>query len=365
MLGQQSALFGRPEPMSATSKSEHITSKLDPNSMTFGEHLEDLRRHIGLALFGLVPLFVLALVFGKPLLAILIRPVLAALREADLPAVMQATSPVETFGAYVRVAFIITLVLGAPWATYQLWRFVAPGLYRHERRVARILIPMSGVLGAVGVAFLYYVILPVVLAFFIRFGTGIVDRPSETLPLPEGVALVQVPVLEADPPEPKVGDAWINRQRREWRVCVEVVNGTPHILATELGAGAGVIQQYRISEYVKLFFNMALAFALGFQTPVVVLLLGWAGLVTPEFLAKYRKHAILIIVVMCALLTPPDPMSLVLLSGPLYLLYEGGCLILRMYPARREGDGDADEPDDDEPSDDDPPRLAGPKVEDA
>ncbi|MBX3364838.1 MAG: twin-arginine translocase subunit TatC [Phycisphaeraceae bacterium] len=317
--------------------------------MTFGEHLEDLRRHIMLALVGLVPLFVLALIFGKPLLAFLITPVLEALRNADLPPVMQATSPVETFGAYVRVAFIITLVIGAPWATYQLWRFVAPGLYVHEKRVARILIPMSGVLGAVGVAFLYFVILPVVLAFFIHFGTGVVKIQTPTAPLPAGITLGHIPVLDADPEQPEVGDAWINRERRELRFCVEHQNGRPHILSTELGAGAGVIQQYRISEYVKLFFSMAVAFALGFQTPVVVLLLGWAGLVTPQYLARYRKHAILLIVVMCALLTPPDPLSLVLLSGPLYMLYEGGCLILKLFPPKREEDGEPTDDQADEP----------------
>lgn len=309
--------------------------------MTFGEHLEDLRLRILLALGGLAPLFIGALVFGKPLLTILIAPVLSALHDADLPAVMLATNPVETFGAYIRVATIVTLVTGSPWVIYQAWRFVAPGLYAHEKRFVRVLLPMSAALSVAGVVFLYVVILPVILAFFIGFGTGVGAERPVTGPLPQGVELATAAVLDHDPEAPEVGQWWVNNRLMQLRICVATRDGSPVVLGSELTSGSGVIQQYRISEYVKLFFGLALAFAIGFQTPVVVLILGWAGLVTPTSLGRYRRHAIMIIVIVCAVLTPPDPFSMVLLAAPLYILYEAGSLLLRLMPARVERD---DEP---------------------
>lgn len=327
---------------------QHVRSKLDPNSMTFGEHLEDLRRRILLGLAGLAPIFIGSLIFGKHLLALLIAPVQAALQRAGLPAHIIATNPVETFGAYVRVATIVTLVIGAPWAIYQLWLFVAPGLYKHERRVVRVVIPMSGVLGAVGVTFLYLVIMPVILAFFISFGSDVGRRTVPTGPLPQGVTLPPpIPVLDHDLDNPAPGQMWVNQSTMQLRIAIAEPGGGVSIRGSELTSGSGVVPQYRVSEYVKMFFGLAMAFAVGFQTPIIVLLLGWGGIVTPQSLGKYRRHAILVICVVCAVLTPPDPFSMVLLAAPLYVLFELGAVLLRLMPlgaSRREPDNDPDNP---------------------
>lgn len=332
---------------------KHVRSKLDPNSMTFGEHLEDLRRRIILGLAGLAPIFILSLTFGKHLLALLIAPVQAALQRAGMPAHIIATNPVETFGAYVRVATIVTLVIGAPWAIYQLWLFIAPGLYRHERRVVRVVIPMSGVLGVVGVTFLYIVIMPVILAFFISFGSDVGLRSVPTGPAPEGVALPPpVPVLTHDLEDPAPGQMWVNSSLMQLRVAVVEHGGKVTVRGSELTLGSGVVPQYRVSEYVKMFFGLAMAFAVGFQTPIIVLLLGWGGIVTPQTLGRYRRHAILIICIVCAVLTPPDPFSMLLLAAPLYILFELGAVLLRMMPlgaSRRETDDEAADHDPDRP----------------
>lgn len=324
---------------------QHVRSKLDPNSMTFGEHLEDLRRRILLGLAGLAPIFIISLVFGKQLLALLIAPVQAALQRAGLPAHIIATNPVETFGAYVRVATIVTLVIGAPWAIYQLWLFVAPGLYKHERRVVRIVIPMSGVLGAVGVTFLYIVIMPVILAFFISFGADVGLRRVPSGPAPEGLTMpTPIPLLPHDLDNPLPGQMWVNSSLMQLRIAVLDAEGAITIRGSELTSGSGVVPQYRVSEYVKMFFGLAMAFAVGFQTPIIVLLLGWGGIVTPKMLGKYRRHAVLVICVVCALLTPPDPFSLLLLATPLYILFELGVVLLRVMPlgaSRREPPNDA------------------------
>jgi len=308
--------------------------------MPFGDHLEELRRRVILGLLGLVPVFVFGLAIGRQVLSLLIDPVQRELLEAGLPAVLMATSPLETFASYVRVAVVIMLLGGSPWALYQLWRFVAPGLYANERRFVHVLIPLSSGLTTAGIVFLYFVILPVVLAFFIRFGSTLGERVVPTAPVPEGVELGSLPLLERDPPDPGIGQTWVNTSNMQLRVVVDGPGG-PRVVGAELTGGTGIVQQYRISEYVKLFLSLALAFSLGFQMPVVVLLLGWADLVTPAQLARYRKYAIIGCVIASAFLTPADPLSMMLLAGPLYLLYELGGLLLRLLPASRLAGTDA------------------------
>ncbi|MFG0325790.1 MAG: twin-arginine translocase subunit TatC [Phycisphaerales bacterium JB037] len=310
---------------------------MNPNEMTFGEHLEDLRKRLFYALLGLLPTFIIGLVVGRDLLTFLIRPVQEELLAAGLPAVLMATSPLETFGAYVRIAVVVTLLVGSPWVLYQLWRFVAPGLYRHERRFVHILVPLSSLLTAAGVVFLYTVILPVILAFFIQFGSTLGKPIVPTAPLPEGVQVGRVPVLRADPESFEPGQMWVHGELMQLRVAVpgEGPDTPARIVGAELTGGAGIVQQYRVSEYVKMFLSLCIAFALGFQTPVVVLLLGWAGLVTPALLGKYRRQAGMAVLVASAILTPADPVSMVLLAVPLYLLYELGGLLLRLMPASK------------------------------
>ncbi len=300
--------------------------------MTFGEHLDDLRRRLVWALVGVGALFVLGLVFGGPLLEILCRPLLAELREAGEAPVLLATSPVEAFGSYIMVATVSALVAGMPWVLYQTWLFVAPGLYAQERHFVYFLIPMSGLLTAAGMAALYFVILPVSLYFLITFGSGIIPQRTDAIStLPPGITIPSIPVLAGDPAAPTPGQFWINSQLEQIRVCVEPgrIRGVP------LTAGGGIAQQYRISEYVKLVFLLGLAFALAFQVPLVLLLLGWGGILRPEDLTKYRRHVIFGCVVGAALLPTQDPWSLFLLSSLMYGLFEFGILLMRFVPAAR------------------------------
>ncbi len=317
-------------------------------AMSFGDHLEDLRKRVVLALIGIVPVFVLSLVLARWVLGILILPVRSALLAADQSPELLATNFLETFGIYVHVAVVLTVLVGSPWMLYQLWKFVSPGLYSQERRFVYVLLPLSSVLTLTGVTFLYAVILPVVLTFFIEFGTGVgkVEHPSG--PRPAGVVLPVIPTLDVDPDDAEPGEMWINRELRQLRVAVAKPTGKIEILGSQLTAGTGIEQQYRISEYTKTFLNMALGFAIGFQTPVVVLLLGWAGLLERAWLVKYRRYIIMGCVLAAALLTPADPMSMLLLAIPLYGLFELGGLLLVLLPAHRvagttpEPDGEAD-----------------------
>jgi sec-independent protein translocase protein TatC len=334
--------------------------------MTLGEHLEELRRRIILALLGVVPIFVTALAFGRPILAFLIEPLRDELRAASQPSGLLATGPFETFAVYLQISFIATILLGSPWLLYQLWMFVAPGLYSRERRFVHILVPLSTILTVVSAAFLYLVVLRVILAFFIGFGTQLGQSHTPVVELPPGVVLPQVPVLRGDPPDPQPGQLWINTDTMQLRTAVPTADGVIARVGSELVAGAGITQQYRVSEYVKTVLNLALAFGVGFQTPVVVLLLGWAGIVGRDWLRRYRRQAVAVSVVAGAVLTPADPLSMILLAVPLYLLFELGMLLLIVFPPGRDrreppdaGDEDATETNPGpltEPTDDDPAR---------
>ncbi|MEN0020520.1 MAG: twin-arginine translocase subunit TatC [Planctomycetota bacterium] len=304
--------------------------------MPLGDHLEELRKRIILSLLGLVPIFIVSLIAAKPLLGFVVQPVRKALLAADQPPQMLATNFVETFAIYFYLAFVLTVIVGSPWLLYQLWRFVSPGLYLRERRFVYFLIPLSSVLTISGVAFLYFAMLPIVLSFFIGFGTGIADPPARTAPAPEGMVFPQMPVLDADPESPEPGAMWFNTRDKSLRIAVPDDNGgVKEVLGTQFQRRAVIAQQYRISEYTKSFLTMTLGFSIGFQTPVVVLLLGWVGIVKRSVLARFRKQIAMGSLVLSALLTPADPFSMILLAVPLYLLFELGSLLLWLFPASR------------------------------
>ena len=319
-------------------------------SMSFGDHLEELRRRLLFALIGIAPILIVCLLFGQSILRFLTGPVERQLLRSGQAATMQAVSPIETFGSYIKVSVVATLLIGVPWILWQLWLFVAPGLYAHERRFAYFLIPLSAALTAIAGVFLYKVMLPIILFFLITFGVGSSRPDAPVAPLPEGVTPAHVAVLAADPTDPEPGAMWVLEPTRQLRVHVR----EGMTLALPMTSGGLISQQYRISEYVDLVFTLGIAFALAFQTPVVVMLLSWVGIVDPRALAKKRRHVILGCTIAAAIITPTgDPVTLALLTVPLYLLFELGLLLAYRVPARavasgfgREGhatDGDTDD----------------------
>lgn len=334
------------------------------SEMTLGDHLEELRRRVILALVGVVPILIAALVFGRPILAMLIEPLREELRGASQPSGLLATGPFETFATYIQISLIAGVLVGSPWILYQLWKFVAPGLYSNERSFVHILIPLSTILTIISALFLYFVVLPVILAFFISFGTQLGQSATPTVEVPEGMVFPELPVLRGDPPDPRPGQLWINTDTMQIRTAVELPSGKIARIGSELVAGAGITQQYRVSEYVRTVLNLALAFGIGFQTPVVVLLLGWARILDRAWLARYRRYALGVCAIAGAILTPADPLSMLLLAGPLYVLFELGMFLLIVFPPGGRAEqveppdaADEDEPEpepDDDPADDEP-----------
>ncbi len=342
--------------------------------MPLGNHLEELRRRLILSLLGLLPVFILGLIYGNKIMFILVRPLMDALGHEHVSGSMMTTNPIEGFMAYLKIAALLALVVGAPWAVIQLWMFVAPGLYQREKRFAYLLGPMSVVLSAAGVLFMYYLMLPFALFFFVHFNAALITRPPTPIVerAPE-LALPTIPHFRGDPKDPKVGEFWLNTERNAIRFAapdpraikkgltpdgkaeIEQPSETrkfiawfmglpaprpvdpdvPVILSIPLQTDSFVAQQYKINEYVSLVLWFALAFALTFQTPVVVLLLGWAGIVDVPMLRKYRRYVIFICFAIAAVTTPPDAISMLSLAIPMYALFELGVVILRLLPARR------------------------------
>jgi sec-independent protein translocase protein TatC len=305
--------------------------------MPFGEHLEELRRRLVFALWGIVPILLLAFYFGQPMVDFLLDPIIETLQRANLGSGLIATGPLESFMTYFKVVVTATILVASPWILYQLWMFVAPGLYANERRFAYLLAPMSLLLTVLGVTFCYKVMLPITLFFLATFGANLAPYDVKTAPLPEGTRLLSMPVLEADPPSPAKGDMWINAELNQVRACMGVDGADkPLIMLMPLSSGGAIAQQYRLAEYVNLLLAFCLAFAVSFQMPVAVLLLGWAGIVEIGTLTKYRRYAAFICAALGAILTPTaDPFTMLLLAGPIYLLYELGIIMLRLLPASR------------------------------
>lgn len=306
--------------------------------MGLGEHLEELRRRVLLSVIVLGPLFIACLFYGEELVGLAVLPAIRALHKAGEPANFQLNNPLEAFGAYVKIAAIITISIAGPWIIYQLWKFVAPGLYAKEKRFVYILAPFSSIMAICGLVFAYFVVIPVMLAFLLTFNAQMLEPTYKTEPLPPGVTLnATVPILNADPPDPKPGMEWINKPLFERRICLGVdKDGKPDIVSQPLSHSGTIAQQFRLKETLDLIITTCLATMGGFQTPVVVLLLGWAGIVKPKFLKKYRRHAIAICAVLGAILTPsPDPFSMMVIFVPMYLLYELGLLLITLLPASR------------------------------
>lgn len=334
---------------------EHVT-------MSLGDHLEELRWRLILGLLGPVIGAVLMLIVGKDVLAILVQPLLYALAAADLEPTLYVSRVPAAFAVYMRIAVIGGLILGIPWLFYQLWRFIAPGLYRRERRLVVYMIPFSAALAATGLAFMYYIMLPVTLWFLIQFtitlpnpsmeGTAIQDRISAqsdeareddasargTVPA-DGPPLI-LPRRLTDPVNPPEGATWINVSDKSLKW---VADG--QVLAVSGARRSNMTSPwFTLDEYVSFVLALAMAFALAFQLPLVMLMLAWMGLAQRVWLAKMRKYALLGCFVLAAVLTPPDLFSQILLAVPMYLLFEFGLLLMRMVEragGRSTPDGEA------------------------
>jgi sec-independent protein translocase protein TatC len=315
--------------------------QLFDHAMSFGDHLDELRRRILLALAVPLPLaiviFFLNQWFDDALIRWLLVPVMRELRGNNLPEQLQVLSPTEMIVLQMKLCLIVALVLSAPWVLYQAWKFIEPGLYAHEKRFVHFLLPFSALLTAAGVVILYYVMLPLMLRVLIHFGMIGGGAPATDEAIAKAIdQRPAVRIVSRAPEQGTIGEAYLTWPAMELHVVIADAQSKPVVAQVQRSA---VKQEFRLSEYINLVLMLMLAIALAFQMPLVIALLGWLGLATPQWLRKQRRYALMICGVISVVITPPDALSAIIMMVPLYGLYELGILLLVIAPASAVAEG--------------------------
>ena len=321
-------------------------SKVHPNehgTMSIGDHLEELRRRIILCIIPPILLAILFFLVSDSIVRWFLVPLYSVLEKHGLPTQVQVLSPPEFLLAEMKIAFGAAVLTAGPWIMYQLWKFVSPGLRRHERRFVYFLIPFSTLLGILGLLLMYFVMLPVILDFMVTLA-GRVEMNTTSIVAGESISDVTYPVLYTNPEVAALGDAWVKMPEGVLTIAVE--STTANSLSTitmPMSHGSLISQQFQLSSYLGFVILLMFAIAVAFQLPMVMLLLGWIGVVTPDWLRNNRRYAILILALISALITPQDVISMLMMLVPLYLLFELGIQLIVWVPMSKvAGDKDAE-----------------------
>ena len=235
---------------------------MNDTNFTLIEHLTEIRQRLIKALIALAVIFSALFYFANSLYQILANPLLSALPNGHQMIATQVATP---FTTPLKLTLFVSVLITQPYLLYQIWAFIAPALFKHERKRILPLIVMSSALFYIGMIFAYFVVFPIMFKFF-----------SETAPV-------------------------------------------------------GVQMSTDISAYLDFVLGMLFAFGISFQVPIGVLVICWSGITTPHSLAAKRSYVLVGAFTVGMILTPPDILSQVMLSIPLYLLFEIGLIMGRIY----------------------------------
>ncbi|SCY14485.1 twin-arginine translocase subunit TatC [Paracoccus tibetensis] len=266
--------------------------EIDDSSAPLIEHLAELRTRIIWSLVAFIIAMVLCYTVWNPIYNFLTQPICAALEDRGQECGLILLKLQEGFFVAIRISLLGGFALSFPIIGYQMWRFVAPGLYRNEKQAFLPFLVASPVMFFVGAAFAFYIILPMAYDFFLAFQQGPLLLPDD-------------PAAGATQP------------------------------ATPMAA---IVFQGSVEEYLSLTTKFIMAFGLSFQLPVLLTLMGKAGLVSAEGLAGVRRYAVLAILVLAAIATPPDVISQVVLFTVVYGLYEISIQLVRRIEKKREAE---------------------------
>ncbi len=320
----------------------------DSYSMSFGDHLEDLRKRILWALVVPLPLAIVLFIFSDPFVEWLYRPLDGVLEAFDLPRRLQALGPAEVLVIKLELSLIFAAILSGPWILWQAWLFVRPGLYGHERRFVYFLVPGSAVLTVTGIALMYFIMLPLMLRMLVLFGASLQMGHAEADGDPRVTAALDgatsIPVRVEAPPAPRPGDVWLAWPGLELYAAVETVDTRPGIEPVEIikvpaPGGPMISQEFRLTTYINFVLLLMLGIVIAFQMPLVILLMGWLGLVSADQLRAKRKYAIFVCAAVAAVITPADAMSMVIMFIPLVALFELSIVLLVAVPASAIAEG--------------------------
>ena len=281
------------------------------------EHLTELRQRLIWSVVAFLVAMVVCFSIGGTILDFLLVPIEKTMRSLGDPnPVMQYTAPQEYFFTLVRISMVGGLGLAFPVIAYQLWRFVAPGLYRSEKNAFLPFLVASPGLFLVGAAFAHYVVTPLAMQFFLGFADAASMISTFVASVADGVAEGVVEV----PEEP-------------------------------VEQGIAIVFNGKVNETLDITLKLIVAFGLCFQLPVLLTLMGKAGLVSAEGLGNVRKYAVVAILVLAALVTPPDVITQAILFVVVYGLYEISIFLVKRVEKKREAQLRADGYYDDEDED--------------
>ena len=242
---------------------------------SFVDHLTELRSRLIKSIIYVFILFVISYTFAENIYNFLVQPYAEAVKGDELNRRLIFTALHETFITYLKLAFFASIFIGSPIILIQLWKFIAPGLYKNEKKALLPYLIATPTLFLLGGMLVYYLVMPLAIKFFLSFETSAL---SGSLPIQ----------LEA-----------------------------------------------KVNEYLSLIMRLIFAFGISFQLPVLLSLLARVGFIDSQYLRDRRKFVVVIIFVAAAILTPPDPITQIGLGIPLLILYELSILSVMLIEKKK------------------------------
>ncbi|MEC8195987.1 MAG: twin-arginine translocase subunit TatC, partial [Pseudomonadota bacterium] len=273
--------------------------EIEDSSAPLIEHLAELRTRLIRSVLAFLVGMVLAFVVAEPTLQFLLGPIEETLRALGDPSpTMQYTSPQEYLFTLFRISMVGGFILAFPVIAFQLWRFVAPGLYKNERGAFLPFMIASPFMFLLGAAFAHFVVTPLAMAFFLGF---------------TDVSSIFANLLANTTSDMPAGS----------------------VVVPETDSGIKITFFGKVNESLDISLKFIMAFGLCFQLPVLLTLMGKAGLVNAEGLGRVRKYAMVGILVLAALVTPPDVTTQLILFTVVYGLYEVSIFLVRRVDRQR------------------------------
>ena len=242
---------------------------------SFVDHLTELRSRLVKSIIYLFIFFVVCYFFAENIYGFLVKPYAEAVKDDEVNRRLIFTALHETFIVYLKVAFFTAIFITSPIILIQMWKFIAPGLYKNEKRALLPYLIATPILFLLGGMLVYYLVMPLAIKFFLSFETS------------------------------------------------AQISGLPIQL------------EAKVNEYLSLIMRLIFAFGISFQLPVLLSLLARVGFIDSEYLIKRRKYVIIIIFVVAAILTPPDPITQIGLGIPLLILYELSILSVKIIEKKK------------------------------